>query len=129
MTHIIVAEDELLLLKAVCDLLSIKGYEVQPASSGDAVLEILQNSDNSLPALIISDVMMPGMNGLELLQEMRANDAWASIPFMFMSASVVLDYDETGPKLAGVSALVKPFGAQALYEAVDMILNREQKCN
>jgi len=74
------------------------GYAVTAASSGLAALAHLQQS---LPDLVILDVMMPEMNGLEVLKQIRTNERTASLPVVMFSA---LDEDEWRERAVGAGA-------------------------
>lgn len=81
---ILLVEDDIGLLKLYELILANAGFAVETATSGNRALEVL----NSLrPEVIISDLMMPDMDGAELCQRIKANSQWASIPFFVLTAS------------------------------------------
>ncbi|HZS39195.1 MAG TPA: response regulator [Polyangia bacterium] len=104
MKRILIVDDEFGLAEALRDLLKLSGYQVTTAWNGRIALE--QLADSERPDLILLDVMMPIMNGLEVLRAIRANPAWRSIPVILMSAAAVLRDDELA-QCAGF--LRKPF--------------------
>jgi len=77
---ILVIDDDGLLLKSLSGMLSTKGYHVETASDGQTGLSLAVDKK---PALIILDYQMPGMDGLELLQQLRQNEAAQSIEVIF----------------------------------------------
>lgn len=84
MKLVLVVEDEYGNAEILQLLLEAAGYRVATASNGKAALELLEGEK---PSLILSDFMMPTMNGGELGEAVRANPALAHIPFVFMSAT------------------------------------------
>ncbi|MFN9471662.1 response regulator [Acidovorax sp.] len=85
MNMLLVVEDEYGNAEILQLLLEAEGYRVAVASNGKHALDILR--DGEKPALILSDFMMPIMNGGELGQAVRQDEALAQIPFVFMSAT------------------------------------------
>ncbi len=84
MTTVLVVDDEIAVLEMVSGILEDEGYQVIVAENGAAALKRLEQTH---PDLIISDVMMPGMDGRELCLAVAENSALADIPFVFLSAS------------------------------------------
>ena len=81
--RILVVKDDRQVLNLLVDLLEPEGYKVIPAESARRALEL---TSTFLADLIISDVVMPEMNGLELCQRLKTNPATASIPVIMVSA-------------------------------------------
>ncbi len=84
MTTVLVVDDEISVLEMVSGILEDEGYQVVVAENGAAALKLLERTR---PDLIISDVMMPEMDGRALCQAVAANPTLADIPFVFLSAS------------------------------------------
>jgi two-component system, OmpR family, response regulator VicR len=84
MTTILVVDDEFLITDILVDVLEEEGFRVLTASNGRKALEIL---DRETPALVVTDFMMPLMNGLELAQAIKANPGWAQIPIILLSGA------------------------------------------
>ncbi len=84
MTTVLVVDDEISVLEMVSGVLEDEGYQVIIAENRAAALERLEQTH---PDLIISDVMMPEMDGRELCRAVAANRALADIPFVFLSAT------------------------------------------
>ena len=68
MFRVLVAEDDLPLQKMMCRFLSLHGYEVLPARDGIEAMEVVSRVQ---PDLVIADIMMPRMDGLEMIRELR----------------------------------------------------------
>lgn len=119
---ILVVEDDHALLNGISDLLDISGYSVLQARNGLEALKVLNNS--SLPDLIISDIFMPKMDGYKLLESVRANPEWVSIPVIFLTAKGEKQDIRDG-KIRGVDDYIpKPFDYEDLLAAVERGLNR-----
>jgi CheY-like chemotaxis protein len=82
MPRILIVDDEILLAELLSELLQAEGYTTALAAHG---LEAMKKIDEALPDLILSDFMMPLMNGLELAQALREDDRTRHIPFVLMT--------------------------------------------
>jgi two-component system sensor histidine kinase/response regulator len=118
---ILVAEDEPNMLEMIAYLLEDEGYVVIQAASGEAVLDILEEAK---PDLIISDINMPGMDGFELCQRVRAQVEFSQTPFIFLSARSRRADVRRGMGLGADDYLTKPFEAEELLAAVQIRLAR-----
>ncbi len=113
---ILVVEDELGQREALAEMLSRLGYEVQCAANGSEALELMRHSE-SLPGLILLDLMMPVMDGWEFRAEQRRDRTLAEVPVVVLSA-----LDDTAQKTVqdGAAAfLSKPLHWQALLPVVE----------
>lgn len=110
---ILIVDDELGLADLMAELLREEDFRVTIAINGRLALESFVDQ---VPDLLITDVMMPIMNGLELVALMRKNPSYAAIPVIFMTAApqalVELGHKES------VTVLTKPFSAAKLFDAV-----------
>ena len=116
MKTILVIEDESSITEMLVMLLESEGYEVLTAEDGQAGVECLARQR---PDLVLSDVMMPKLDGRKVVAVMRANPEWKTIPIVLMSAGV--DYPQD---LAGVidGFLHKPFYMDELLAVFARIL-------
>lgn len=115
-TTILLVEDNSEMQKFVHHLLS-KDYNVLTANNGAVALEILQQKAASIK-LIISDVMMPVMDGFEFLQQVKASNSWRHIPMMMLTARAA-EQDKFTALSAGVDDyILKPFSSQELKTRV-----------
>jgi CheY-like chemotaxis protein len=113
---ILVVEDESGQREALAEVLSRLGYEVQCAANGSEALELMRRSE-SLPGLILLDLMMPVMDGWEFRAEQRRDRALAHVPVVVLSA-----LDDAAQKAVqdGAAAFVsKPLHWQALLPVVE----------
>ncbi len=119
--RLLVVEDNFRLLQAINVCLTKAGFEVMTARDGDDALERIAET---IPDLIVSDVMMPGTDGFSLAAQIRANPRTDLIPIVFLTARDSKQDRVAGFK-AGVDAyLAKPFEPEELVAAIENILNR-----
>ena len=112
MTKVLIVDDEPDLLFLLKMVLETAGYHVVEASDGEEALAKLAEES---PDMIITDLMMPVMNGRELIQKLRANPATSRLPIMLVS----LNPDAA----AGADAVVaKPYKPHHLLEVADQLL-------
>jgi CheY-like chemotaxis protein len=113
MASILLLEDHSDMQVMLRELLEWDGHQVASGRTGEEGLEVLHESD-CLPDLIISDLLMPAMDGLEFLGEVRKNPTWAGIRFVIMSANPA-DERLTGPEGASLDGILpKPFTVEEL---------------
>ncbi len=84
MTSVLIVEDEVSIVELLCDLFADAGYRVVTARDGREALERLAAER---PALVLSDIMMPRLDGIGLCHQMQADPAYHAIPLVFMSAA------------------------------------------
>ncbi len=125
---ILVVEDDPGLLEGIRTILELDGYAVTTAENGVQALDVLQSTP-VLPELIVSDIMMPRMDGIQLLQEVRKQPAWVTVPFIFLTARSSKADIQRGKKLGVDDYLIKPFDAEDLLVAVEARLDRQRALN
>lgn len=118
MTKLLVVDDEENLLEALTVILSDEGYQVEAVFSGKAALEALDTAGEHRPDLIVADVVMPEMTGLELCETVRNSPALGDIPFLFISAFVSSEVEAQIAEQSKAGVLRKPFEVEELLEAV-----------
>ena len=116
-------EDDAPLLDVMRYLLEAEGYEVCPAVNGKQALDLFASSQ---PSLIISDIMMPEMNGYELLEAIRVLPEGITVPFLFLSARTERSDVDRARSLGVDDYLFKPFEAPELINAVRARLDRRR---
>lgn len=120
---ILVAEDETAIRNNIVSLLRMEGFDVVEASNGRIALALAREH---LPQLVLSDVMMPELDGLGLLELLRADPLTAGIPLIFLSARTERADRRKGMNLGADDYLGKPFSRDELLEAVNARLKRHQ---
>lgn len=123
---ILVVDDDFYLMEGIRDILELAGYDVITANSGQTGLNILQ-TDKTLPDLIVSDIMMPYMDGYEFLNAVRAEPAWVDIPFIFLTARGERADKNLGRELGADDYVTKPFVPDDLLVAVAGKLRRHRQ--
>lgn len=118
---ILVVDDEMSIRETIKDLLETTGYEVKTAGSGTEAHQLLKQFRADA---VICDVMMPGMDGIELLEKVRSLPALASIPFLFLSAKTNAESVRKAMNLGADDYLMKPFRAMELIQAIEAKLAR-----
>jgi len=116
---ILIAEDNESLAAAMAETLDLQGLKTVVASDGEQTLATARTVQ---PDLILLDVMMPGMSGLEVCERLKSDPALSSIPVIFVTAKA-----EHADRLKGIAAgatgyLTKPFSPTQLIALVDKVL-------
>ena len=125
---LLVVEDEPNLLLGIRDILELDDYGVVTAANGQQALTVLQEaSKDKLPDLIVSDIMMPFMDGMEFLKEVRNKTEWSHIPFIFLTAKGEKSDIIDGKNMGVDDYLVKPFDADELIAAVKNKLDQVKR--
>lgn len=102
---ILVVDDEALNIRILSSLLEPE-YRVRVANSGERALEVLER--HAAPDLILLDIMMPGIDGLEVCRRIKANPRTRSVPIIFVTAITDSGSEEEGLSLGAVDYLTKP---------------------
>ena len=112
---ILVVDDEIAIAQSLRLILEEDGIEVLVAYDGREALEMVREKR---PHLVLSDVMMPVLNGPELCRRLRSDPATSHIAIVLMSATHGRDVGEYGAD----GFIAKPFDLQEVYETVDRLL-------
>jgi CheY-like chemotaxis protein len=118
MSRVLVVDDDPNLRQLVTVRLEKAGHRVRGADSAAEALALV--ADRGAPDVVVLDVTMPGMTGLELLPAMRALDGCAELPAIFLSGRVEPHDVEAGRAL-NATYLTKPFSAHALTKAIERL--------
>ena len=121
--HILVVEDDAFLRKLVSDYLTKKDYEVEAAVNGE---EGLSKAKAKVPDLVISDVIMPEMDGYELCRHLRENPSTAHVPIILLTALGEVSNKVTGFETGADDYMVKPFDLTELELRIKALLARSQ---
>jgi DNA-binding NarL/FixJ family response regulator len=122
MTRILVIEDETPIRENVIEMLTFESFEVLGAENG---LDGIQQARENLPDLIICDIMMPELDGFEVLRDLRGDSTTATIPFIFLTAKADREDVRFGMDLGADDYLTKPFTNAELLAAINARLARK----
>ena len=103
-------------------ILGTRGYTVIAADSGAAALRALQAEPR--PDLILLDVMMPEMNGIEVLQKIKDTHTTARIPVILVTAKTHDEDVLSGYQYGADYYITKPFTAKQLFYGIDLVLGK-----
>ena len=118
---LLVVEDDPAMLVALRDILEASGYAVHTAANGQAALEVM---GRLRPSLILSDIAMPIMDGIELFDAVRRIPDAATIPFIFLTARGTREDIFAAKTLGADDYITKPITSQELLSAVKARLQR-----
>ncbi len=113
--RILIVDDDSRLLRIVGMYLTMEGYAVASAADGEAGL---QEADRQLPDLIIMDIMMPGMDGIQACTQLRTNPRTADIPVLLFSALSGSEDVERARQSGASHLITKPFNLIGLAAVV-----------
>lgn len=119
---VLVVDDEVHIRRIVSLKLRQRGHEVAEARDGRHALELLHGGLE--PQCVVLDIMMPKLDGISLLEQLRAEPRWASLPVIVLSA---VREDEERQRLEGLGIadyVHKPFDSRALCDRIDELLSR-----
>ncbi|HTS22789.1 MAG TPA: response regulator [Casimicrobiaceae bacterium] len=124
MSLILIVEDNERNLKLVRDVLQVKGFQTIEAGSAERGLELAAERK---PDLILMDIQLPGISGIEALKRLRADAATSAIPVVAVTASV-MQQDRTLITEAGFDGYIaKPINIKEFLESVNHALGRGPK--
>jgi len=126
MINILVIEDDKTVREGIIDLLKEEKYSVAGAENGAAGLAY---ANEIIPDLIISDILMPGLDGYGVLAKLQENPQTASIPVIFLSALSGNTDMRPNKSMCADDFLTKPYKAQDLLNAVNTKLNKIAQYN
>lgn len=124
MKKILVVDDDIDLRSAVVSYLEHLGYQVQEAGSG---LEGLTLFEQTQPDLVVSDVLMPEMDGFEFCRRLRTVRAGQLVPFIFLSSKGLLQDRLMGHSSGADDYLIKPFEPRELIAKIESQLERVRR--
>ena len=119
---ILVVEDNELNLKLFCDLLRAHGYEAEPVRDGR---EAVERARGFAPDLVVMDIQMPHISGLELIEQLKSDESLKDIPIMAVTAYAAKG-DEERIRDAGAEGYVsKPISVLRFVQSVEALVERK----
>ena len=119
MTRILSVDDEPINLAIIAECLSDEGYQVDEAEDGEVAWAMMAENHYDL---IILDRMMPRMDGMSLLRQLKADPAWKMVPVIMQTAAATQDEVRQGLEAGAHYYLTKPYDPEALHLLVNTIL-------
>ena len=113
--HILIVDDQMKNLELTANILQGEGFRISLAQHGEKALELLKSQT---PDLILLDVMMPGLSGLETCRRIKQLPALKDIPVIFLTAKNQSEDLVEGFEAGGVDYIIKPFRKQELIVRV-----------
>eukprot|EP00980_Cylindrotheca_fusiformis_P007051 scaffold1481_cov137-Cylindrotheca_fusiformis.AAC.5 len=134
---VIVVDDEEPIRKAVGQLLYDRGYQVSACADGNGALKVALrkrkdtngNTLNETPDCIVSDVRMPGMDGIELLKKIRDDRTLMEVPVVLVTAKGMTQDRIAGYDSGADAYITKPFDPDELVAVVDNAIERHETLN
>jgi DNA-binding response OmpR family regulator len=120
MAQILLVEDEFRLRENISELLELFEHQVVSAENGLEGLELIKSFK---PDIIVCDIMMPVLNGLEFIKQLNLVYKNKSIPVIFISAKVNTEDISEGMRLGATDYIKKPFTINELIEKINNILS------
>ncbi|WP_017446365.1 HD domain-containing phosphohydrolase [Gayadomonas joobiniege] len=114
--HILIVDDIAENIQVAMNMLKEQGYQFSYALNGEQALLLCQDYDFDL---ILLDIMMPGMNGYQVCEHLKARPEYAEIPIVFLTAKVDIDSIAKAFKIGAVDYLSKPFHSEELIARVN----------
>ena len=120
-TKIVVIEDEPDIVEVICYNLQREGYQVSSTTRGDEGLELVRNQS---PSLVILDLMLPGMDGLSVCQQIKSDPLTRNTPIIIISAKGEESDVVIGLGLGADDYIPKPFSPREMLARVKAVLRR-----
>ena len=113
--RVLVVDDDPLTLEILGTILDLEEFEVDSASRGDDALRMIRENDYDV---VVSDVMMPGMTGCELVAQLRREARSAELPVILLTARSSADDRAEGAATGATAYLTKPFSPLGLIDTI-----------
>jgi len=119
--RVLVADDDPVILRLIEVNLGLEGFEVETATGGE---DVIAKAGQVEPDVILLDVMMPGVTGWEAAARLKADDATAHIPLVFLSARTQDEDKRKGEELGVAAYVSKPFDPIELVATIRRLAGR-----
>jgi CheY-like chemotaxis protein len=123
MSLILITDDDKTLQRLLSISIKKAGFDIITANNGNEALKVI---DETRPDLIVSDIMMPEMNGFEFCRAVRENPETSLVPFVFMTSSKDPELETTGFRVGADHFLKKPPERSTLIDIINKLLERNR---
>ena len=123
LAKILIVEDNALNIKLFCDLLAAHGHEPQAVTDSRQALDAAREF---IPDLVITDIQLPHVSGLELIRLIREDDRLKAVPIMAVTAYASVGDEERIREAGAESYVTKPISVARFVAEVDSLLARKQ---
>ena len=118
--RVLLVEDAPFLRYAFSRLLRMQGYDVKESTDGQDALDCLSSFR---PHLILTDLMMPVMGGIELIAHIRANPDYAGVPVVAITADATEHAEQAARDAGAVDVITKPIDLPALLDRLRLLVS------
>jgi len=123
--HIVCIDDETDMIELLNLILQRKGFRVSGVLSGEAGLQSIRET---MPDLVLLDLMMPDMGGWEVYQQIKADEKTKNIPVIIVTAKALTIDKVLGLQIAKVDDYItKPFSPATLVKSIEQVLAKQEK--
>lgn len=119
MTHILIVEDEAALREDLCLVFEFEGYTAEGVANGREALAVMAMRT---PDLVCSDLLMPVMDGYEMLAVMQEDERWMDVPVVLVSARTSRADVQHGLQAGAAAYIIKPFNTLELIQKIKAIV-------
>ncbi|MFP4497590.1 MAG: response regulator transcription factor [Vulcanimicrobiota bacterium] len=117
---VLLVDDDDQILRSLRTYLELESYEVETASNGVEALQKIKQYD---PEIVVLDIMMPEMDGFEVMEKIKENPETEKLPVIMLTAKGQ-DVDVLkGYRMGAASYMTKPFNLNELVENIEMVMN------
>lgn len=120
--YILIVEDTEVLAETIADSLRMEGFEVAITANGKQALD---NIEERIPDIVITDLLMPQMDGLDFTRRFRQDPRHKQTPVIIISAQVTDDVFHAGQEAGANLFLKKPFDQNQLIDSVSTLLKND----
>ncbi len=124
MNKILIVDDDVTLRAGLARYLTKRNYVVQDAGSGEEGLSAFQQYS---PDLVVSDILMPGVDGFEFCRRLRTSQEGQLVPFIFLSSRGDIEDRIQGHSIGADDYLIKPFEPRELLAKIEAQLERSRR--
>jgi YesN/AraC family two-component response regulator len=124
MNKVLIVEDEQDIRENIAEIFKLSKFKVFEASNGADGLDLAVDNQ---PDIIVSDILMPGMDGFELLEKVKSNPQTEHIPVILLTAKTMMDSKLKGLKIGADDYITKPFNVDELVlRATNLVSTRKK---